>query len=222
MKLFLILILTIISNIGLAQISDLRGQRYCEVLIGNGKLIKGISFDVYNSIGLNLCPQEEWEKLSEKKIKKKWDAKFVKLNGPRFWTMDSMKSTLLNPTIVSFNGLEMRKAGILKLGIKDILGKRSVYKERKVRRNSIWIFHPQELVYELVSPEGKVYIMQSYTTEVKDINLENLKDLKSQLKLPRGWDYRARLLSEELNVPIPQGLATVIQDDLHNSYTLIE
>jgi hypothetical protein len=168
MKFFFILLLTITSSIGLAQISDLRGQRYCEVLIGKGKLIKGISFDVYNSIGLNLCPQKEWEKLSEKKIKKNWNAKFVKLNGPRFWTTDSMKSTLLNPTIVSFNGLEMRKAGILKLGIKDILGKRSVYKERKVRRNSIWIFYPQELVYELVSPEGKVYIMQSYTTEVKD------------------------------------------------------
>lgn len=207
---------------GLAQISDLRGQRYCEVLIGQGKLLKGISLDVYNTIGLNLCPQEEWAKLSEKKIKKKWDADFVKLNGPRFWTMDSMKSTLLNPTIVSFNGIEMRKAGILKLGFKDLFGKRSVYKERKVRRNSIWIFNTHELVYELVSPDAKVYIMQSYSTEVKNLTLENLKDLKSQIKLPKGWTYRARLLTEELNVPIPEGLATVIQDDFYNSYTLIE
>lgn len=177
---------------------------------------------MYNSIGLNLCPQEQWEKLSEKKIKKKWDADFVKLNGPRFWTMDSMKSTLLNPTIVSFNGIEMRKAGIVKLGFKDVFGKRSAYKERKVRRNSVWIFNSQELVYELVSPDGKVYIMQSYSTEVKDLNLESLKDLKSQLKLPKGWTFRARLLTEELNVPIPQGLATVIQDDFYNSYTLIQ
>lgn len=222
MKMFLILILSIASSMGLAQISDLRGQRYCEVLIGEGKLLKGITLDVYNTIGLNLCPQEEWAKLSEKKIKKKWHADFVKLNGPRFWTMDSMKSTLLNPTIVSFNGIEMRKAGILKLGFKDIFGKRSVYKERKVRRNSVWIFNPHELVYELVSPDAKVYIMQSYSTEVQNLTLESLKYLKSQLKLPKGWTYRARLLTEELNVPIPQGLATVIQDDFYNSYTLIE
>jgi hypothetical protein len=222
MKIFLIIIFTITTSLGHAQISNLRGQRYCEVLIGEGKILKGISLDVYNSIGLNLCPQEQWEKLSEKKIKKKWDADFVKLNGPRFWTMDSMKSTLLNPTIVDFNGIEMRKAGILKLGFKDVFGKRSAYKERKVRRNSVWIFNSQELVYELVSPDGKVYIMQSYSTEVKDLTLEKLKDLKSQLKLPKGWTYRARLLTEELNVPIPQGLATVIQDDFYNSYTLIE
>ncbi len=222
MKVFLILILTFISRIGVAQISDLRNQRYCEVLIGEANLFKGISLDVYNSIGLNLCPQAQWAKLSEKKIKKKWDADFVKLNGPRFWTMDSMKSTLLNPTIVSFDGIEMRKAGIVKLGFKEIFGKRSVYKERKVRRNSVWIFNPNELVYELVSPEGKIYIMQSYSTEVKNLTLESLKDLKSQLKLPRDWNFRARLLNEELNVPIPKGLATVIQDDFYNSYTLIE
>ena len=207
---------------GLAQISDLRGQRYCEVLIGEGNLLQGVRFDVYNTIGLNLCPQEEWAKLSEKKIKRKWDADFVKLNGPRFWTMDSMKSTLLNPSIVSFNGIEMRKAGILKIGFKEIFEKRSIYKERKVRRNSVWIFYPHELVYELVSPDSKVYVMQSYSTEVQNLTLESLKNLKSQLKLPKGWNYRARVLSEELNVPIPDGLATVIQDDFYNSYTLIE
>ena len=98
MKIFLILIFTITSTLGLAQISDLRGQRYCEALISEGNLLQGVRFDVYNNIGLNLCPQEEWAKLSEKKIKRKWDADFVKLNGPRFWTMDSMKSTLLNPS----------------------------------------------------------------------------------------------------------------------------
>jgi hypothetical protein len=222
MKIFLILIITLTSSIGHTQISSLRGQRYCEVLIGEGKIFKGITLDVYNTIGLNFCPQEQWGKLNEKKIKKEWDADFVKLNGPRFWTMDAMKSTLLNPTIVSFNGIEMRKAGILKLGYKEILGKRSVYKERKVRRNSIWIFNPYELVYELVSPDNKVFIMQSYSSEVKDLTLENLKNLKSQLKLPKGWSYRARMLNEELQVPIPQGLATVIQDNLYNSYTLIE
>ncbi len=64
--------------------------------------------------------------------------------------------------------------------------------------------------------------MQSYSTEVKDLTLEKIKDLKSQLKLPRGWDFRARLLTEELQVPIPQRLATLIQDDFYNSYTLIE
>ena len=222
MKMLLILLLTITSSVGLAQISDLRGQRYCEILIGEGKLLKGIRFDVYNTIGLNLCPQEKWIKLSEKKIKKEWNADFVKLNGPRYWTMDSMKSSLLNPTIVSFNGIEMRKAGILDVGFRDIIGKRSVYKERKVRRNSIWIFNSNELIYELVSPDNKVYIMQSFSTEVKDLTLESLKELKSQLKLPKGWTYRARLITEELNGPIPQGLATVIQDDFYNSYTLIE
>ncbi len=215
-------LLALILTSGFAQTTDLRNQRYCEVLLGAGTIFKGVTFDVYNTIGLNFCPQEEWVKLNEKQIKKKWNTDFAKLNGPRFWTMDSMKSSLLDPTIVKFNELEMRKAGVVELGFKDIFGKRKSYQERKVRRNSVWIFDAKKLVYELISPSGKTYIMQSFSTEVRNLRIQDLENLKPELILPKGWNYRARLLTEDLRVPIPFGLATVIQDNFYNSYTLIE
>jgi hypothetical protein len=41
------------------------------------------------------------------------------------------------------------------------------------------------------------------------------------LKLPKGWQYRVRTLSEDLVVR-STGKAHVLQDDLKNSYQLME
>jgi hypothetical protein len=136
--------------------------------------------------------------------------------------MDSMESTLINTDIVNFDGIEMRKAGIVTISFMDILGKRAAYKERHVNRNSIWKFEKNKFIYELISPENKIYVMQSYTTEVSPLNIKDLVTLSVKLKLPTGWKYQAILLKEPLELPIPNHQATVIQDDLHNSYTLVE
>jgi hypothetical protein len=204
------------------EITNLRGNRYCEVLTGNGSIFKKIDMAVYNSIGLNDCPEEIWRSLSEKKIKEELQVRFAKLNGPRYWVMDSMDATLINTEIVDFDGIEMRKAGILKVGLKDIFGKRSAYKERQVNRSSVWKFEKDKHIFELISPKGKVYVMQSFTTEVMPLTISDLTTLADKLKLPKGWSYQARILNEPLAIPIPDHQATVIQDDLHNSYTLIE
>jgi hypothetical protein len=41
--------------------------------------------------------------------------------------------------------------------------------------------------------------------------------LDQQLQLPRGWVYRMRVLTEDLNL-VANGTAYVIQDSLMNSY----
>ena len=41
-----------------------------------------------------------------------------------------------------------------------------------------------------------------------------------RLALPDGWTYRTRVLDEELVVDTSDHLATVLQDELENSYTL--
>jgi len=222
MKILILSLFFISSHLFAVETINLRNSRYCEILIGNGSLFKKINLDVYNSIGLNDCPHEIWETLSEKKIKVDFKSRFAKLNGPRFWTMDSIDATLINPEIVNFYGLEMRKAGIVTISFKDIFGKRPSYKERHVNRTSIWKFDKNKYVFQLISPENKVYIMQSYTTEIEPLTIEDLVTLSDKLKLPKGWRYQATLLREPLNIPIPNHTATVIQDDLHNSYTLIE
>jgi len=44
--------------------------------------------------------------------------------------------------------------------------------------------------------------------------------LGDRLALPEGWSYRTRILDEELVVDTTATIATVLQDELENSYTL--
>jgi hypothetical protein len=49
---------------------------------------------------------------------------------------------------------------------------------------------------------------------------ESLVSLGTRLALPNGWGYRTRVLSEELVVDTTNSMATVLQDEFENSYTL--
>src|SRR5438128_1925568 len=95
------------------DMQNLRGQRYCEVLLGADRWIPR-NVEVYNTIGLNQCPKELWDKLTPEQIKKDTGATFVRLNGPRHWVIDGIKnSKLINPKQREFGGIAMRTAGIL-------------------------------------------------------------------------------------------------------------
>ena len=49
---------------------------------------------------------------------------------------------------------------------------------------------------------------------------ESLLTLGERLELPEGWTYRTRVLDEELIVDTTETIATVLQDEFENSYTL--
>jgi hypothetical protein len=48
----------------------------------------------------------------------------------------------------------------------------------------------------------------------------SLTSLGSRLALPEGWTFRSRVLDEELAVDTTSTVATVLQDEFENSYTL--
>jgi hypothetical protein len=73
-------------------------------------------------------------------------------------------------------------------------------------------------VYELVDPEGGVWIMQSYSAQVVPQTEAELATLGARLALPAGWSFRTRTLEAELLVTARGGLATVTQDELQNTY----
>ena len=54
------------------SISNLRNQRYCEVLLGNRHFLN-LELKVFNTQGLNLCPEDQWQALSKEAIKKQFD-----------------------------------------------------------------------------------------------------------------------------------------------------
>ncbi|HZJ25741.1 MAG TPA: hypothetical protein VFF40_01790 [Acidimicrobiia bacterium] len=69
--------------------------------------------------------------------------------------------------------------------------------------------------------DGRVFVMQSYSLELDPtLTVADLAGLGDRLALPDGWSFSARTLDEDLIVTDIDGVATVIQDDLHNTYQL--
>lgn len=93
--------------------SNLRDTRYCEVIVVTGRLNE-IEGAVYNTIGLNDCPAEQWEALDPEQLKEEFRTNEVILNGPRYFMMD--ENALVEPgEVASFDGLEMRHLATIQL-----------------------------------------------------------------------------------------------------------
>jgi hypothetical protein len=202
-----------------AERSKMRGERYGEVLLGKGGVIMPKELDVYNSFGLNDCPQELWSKLDPEKIKHETGSKMVKLNGPRYWTVDGFTGT--KPVSMEpreFGGIAMRHAGTLEVSIADMLTMGAPYTIHKVARTTTWIFEAGKPVYQLIDHAGHVYFMQSFSVESKQQTLDSLASLESELSLPKGWTFRSVVLSNNYSVTAVDGMAYVVQDDFKNTY----
>jgi hypothetical protein len=124
------------------------------------------------------------------------------------------------PVIRDFNGLTMRRIALIDLG--DIPST-SPYTEVHVNRGAVFFFDAGSPVYELVDPDGLAYVLQAYCIGVDPtLTQDGLETLGDRLALPTGWSYRSRILAEELVVDTTETIATVLQDELENSYTLPE
>jgi hypothetical protein len=200
-------------------VSGMRGARYGEVLAVYAKE-SGFHAEVYGTQMLNDCPQELWETLDAATIAEEMGAVVVKLNGPRHWMLDGLgqKVAVVEPVFRDFNGLTMRRIATVDLG--DDLATRP-YVERHVNRGAVFFFDAGSPVHELVDPDGLAYVMQAYCVGVDpSLRQQDLEGLEARLALPRGWTYRTRVLDEELVVDTTATIATVLQDELENTYTL--
>ena len=201
------------------SISNLRNQRYCEVLIGKRDWLK-LEVRVFNTQGLNLCPEAQWSALTKESIIKDYDASIVILNGPRYWMMDEIQAAgnTVNDVKETFGGIEMNLRATVKLSLlKQLMGSKN-YTANEVTRTTNFVYRAGSTVYELTSPAGDVYVMQSYSQIVNPaLNIKDLPVLSEQLKLPAGWTYRSRVLDQDLSL-VANGIAYVLQDNLSNSY----
>ena len=200
-------------------VSDMRGVRYGEVLavyVTDG----GFRAEVFGTQMLNDCPQELWDTLDPPAIAAELGAVAVKLNGPRYWMLDGLgqKVAVVEPVLRDFNGLTTRRIATVDLGDQP---SNQPYVERHVNRGAVFFFDAGSPVYELVDPRGVAYVMQAYCVGVDPSLTEaSLPSLGARLALPDGWSYRRRILDEELIVDTTATIATVLQDELENSYTL--
>ncbi len=200
-------------------IDGMRGVRYGEVL---PIFLRddGLHAEVYGTQMLNDCPQELWEKLDADVIAKEMGAVFVKLNGPRQWVLDGLgtKVAPVEPVLREFGGIMFRRIATLHLGDKLNAG---AYTEKKVNRGAVFYWDAGKPVFELVNPAGEAYVMQALCMGVDPtMSQESLPTLGERLAVPAGWSYRMRVLTQELVVDTTSTIATVLQDEFENSYTL--
>jgi len=200
-------------------IDGMRGVRYGEVL---AVFLRdtGLEAEVYGTQMLNDCPQELWETLNAEDIAKDMGAMFVKLNGPRYWMLDGLgsKVAVVEPVFKDFNGIQMRRIATIPLGSDFAAGP---YVARNVNRGAVFFFDAGKHIFELVDPDNQAFVLQARCVGVdSQITEESLHTLGDRLSLPAGWSYRSRVLENELVIDTSATLATVVQDEFENTYTL--
>ncbi len=200
-----------------AVIGDVFGKRYGEVLLVRAGE-SGPEACVYNTFPLNDCPAELWDKLDAEAIAAENGAVAALLNGPRYWLMSGIgKRDREDLEHKTFGGLETLRQATVKLSSMNP----SPYQTNRVNRKALFTFDAGREIYELIDPDGRRWVMQTWSQTVDPtLSLADLPGLASRLSLPAGWRYEPRTLTSTLRVDTTEYDACVTQDDLANSYSL--
>jgi hypothetical protein len=207
---------------------DLRGTRYCELLLAGGDPVAGNLYaEVFNTSELNkepgrkdTCPAAVWGKVDAAVLEKEYDLVRVFKNGPRAWVMDSFRLPVA-PEVRTFRGLDTR--WFMKVDLPKADGPRSragiPYAPATAFRNSQATFLKGKPIFILEDTQGTRWVMQSYSTIVdRKLTYDGLPKLGQKLKLPQGWKYRTKVLDRDLDIRAVDGVARVLQDNLQNTY----
>ena len=205
------------ANDDVTMIDDVFGKRYGEVLLVRAAE-SGPEATVYNTFPLNDCPAGLWDSLDAQEIAAENGAGAALLNGPRYWLMSSLgKRDREDQERKSFGGIEMIRQATVKLASMNP----APYHVNRVDRKAIFVFDAGREIYELIDPEDRRWVMQTYSQTVDPgLTLEDLPALASRLSLPDGWRFEPRTPSAPLRVDTTNTDACVTQDDLANSYSL--
>lgn len=199
--------------------AHLYNTRYCEILVAKGAL-PAVVVTVWNTIGLSTCPRKQWEAFDAPTMAKELGALVVVLNGPRYWMMDVASDTHKS-AVTTFGAMKLRKVASIRITTAADLVQ-TPYRPRTIDRTNTWTWGPRRVVHELLAPDGAVYLMQAYSQIVDPaLRLKDLNGLGARLKLPEGWRYRTRTLSKKGFSLKANGTATIIQDELQNTYQRI-
>lgn len=203
------------------SISGTRDARYCEIIpiMREGFHLKAT---VYNTLGLNDCPPAIWNAITEDAMKQRFDALTVLLNGPRHFLMDSITAQGATRTgaKIEAGGLELAERATIDLGLLDLLHR--PYREQTIDRETVYRFKAGSPVFMLEDADGSRYAMQAYAQIVdKTLDYAALPSLGARLKLPSGWRYSSMVPDEDL-VLGAAGKATIVQDELENTYQKLD
>jgi hypothetical protein len=200
-----------------------RGYVFCEFSLIMGAP-PSLMLQTYNTSGQGQCDPAEFDPIDAKALAKQLGVDAVLKNPPRRWLMDRLWSYDAGQTY-DFEGINATWMGSVKLNPEAVGGHGkpfAPYRVNVVSRKSKYEWLKGSQVYLLRSPDGKVFVMQSYTNLVdKNLTAADLPNLGTKLKLPPGWKYEAKTLEGDFTL-IPQKstgyAARALADDLENVY----
>jgi hypothetical protein len=207
---------------GSLHLRGLRGKPHFEVVIikrdASGPGAVGVC---YNTLGLpDPVPDQQFRDLRADALKAEFGGDGIWLNGPRRAQMDEADAEVFDGgRVTSVGGIPMQLVANVRIpDVRAFAGTRPAYSDTEVERSTTWVFHALQPVHELVSPDGRVYAMQSASL-LKDPGLaEQLPHLGQRLRVPDGWTYRVREPERDLVVQARDGLAHVVLDEFENNY----
>ncbi|WP_051978368.1 hypothetical protein [Edaphobacter aggregans] len=206
---------------GSTDTNNLRDVRYCEIIpsVVTGSITTTY---VYNTLTFNRCPRGQWSQITEGEVNREFGSQSAQLNGPRHWVMDEIQasgSTTTGETF-TFGTIEMGLRGIIVTPTGTPTVGNQFYVPNQVQRDTIFVYKAGQPIFILTDPLGNEYVMQSYA-QIVDTTLmyKDLPNLASELRLPSGWQFSTRTLTQDLQMN-SNGLAIVVNDDLANSYQL--
>lgn len=207
---------------------DVRDFPYCEVIpdtVSGGTTTE----HVFNTLGFNACPSGKWKTITEDDVVDAYNAAYggkamsATLNGRRHWVMDTIKSdggTTSSPDTLTVNGIEFGLKGLLQVPAGSATIGTDAYVVNTVQRNTTYVFKAGRKLFELVDPKGRVYVMQSYSTQFcPKQTLKDLPKIGPKLQLPKGWLYRSRTAEQDLTLTAA-GATQIVNDYCRNTYQI--
>jgi len=205
------------------HLAEARGYSFCEFSLIMGKP-PNMMLQTYNTSGQAQCEAAQFDPIDAKALAQKLGVDAVLKNPPRKWALDRLWLYDAGQTY-DFDGVKATWGGSVKLKPEE-LGQHgkpfATYVVNLVNRRSKSEYLKGSQVFLLHSPDGKVFVMQSYTTLVdKNLTAADLPNLGSKLKLPPGWKFEAKTLERDFTL-IPEKStgyqARAVIDDLQNVY----
>lgn len=159
-----------------------------------------------------------------KKLGAKLSTKIVYMNptpqtARRHWVMDQLWVYAVGET-VDFDGVAATWVASMSPSMM-LAATAEPMTPVEIHRRSKYLFSKGSQVFLMRAPDKKVWVMQSYATEVDPaLTYDKLPQLGSRLKLPAGWTFEAKTLTEDLTIDPrnADGVAHIIRDPFHNVY----
>lgn len=175
---------------------------------------------VYNTTGLNQCPEDLFNSLDANALAKHAGADFGWKNPRRFWMMDHLSVNLAGEP-AQFDGLAFNLVARMQMpaNFTPAAGQAALaYAPGQIHRVSRYEYVSGLPVFLMRSPEGITWVMQTYTNHLAaDLTEADLPNLADRLTLAEGWQFTSKTLDRDL-VLDTQGLAHIVADDLSNMY----